>query len=44
MNIENLTFGLHVLIISSMVAKFQEDQRSIAISLIKMFKLQVFVI
>ena len=29
---ENLTIGLHVLIISFMLAKFQKDQRSIAIS------------
>ena len=29
---ENLTIGLHVLIISFMLAKFQEDQRSIAMS------------
>ena len=32
---ENLTVGLHVLIISFMLAKFQEDQRSIAMSLNK---------
>ena len=29
-NFENLTLGLNVLIISFMLAKFQEDQRSIA--------------
>ena len=29
---ENLTIGLHVLILSFILAKFQEDQRSIAIS------------
>ena len=31
-NFENLTVGLHVLIISFIIAKFQENQRSIAIS------------
>ena len=29
---ENLTIGLHVFIIFFMLAKFQEDQRSIAMS------------
>ena len=29
---ENLTIGLHVLIISFMLAKFQEDQKSITMS------------
>ena len=32
---ENLTVGLHVLIISFMLAKFQEDQRSIVMLSIK---------
>ena len=34
-NFENLTVELHVLIISSMIAKFQENQKSVAILSIK---------
>ena len=34
-NFENLTIGLYVFIISSMLAKFQEDQISIAMTSIK---------
>ena len=34
-NFENLTIGLNVFIISSMLTKFQEDQRLIVMSLIK---------
>ena len=32
MKFENLTVGMHVLILSLMLAKFQENQRSIAMS------------
>ena len=35
MNFENLIVELHVIIISSMLAKFQENQRLIAMFLIK---------
>ena len=41
---ENLTVKLYILIISSMFVKFQEDQRLIAMSSIKIFKFQVFVV
>ena len=34
-NFENLTIRLHVLIISSMLTKFQKDQRSIVMPSIK---------
>ena len=34
-NFKNLTVGLYILIISSMFTKFQEDQRSIAMSSIE---------
>ena len=40
MNFENLTVGLHILIIFSI--KFQENQRSIAMSLIKSLHFRVF--
>jgi len=33
-NFENLIVGLHILIISFMLAKFQKDQKSIAMSFI----------
>ena len=39
-NFENLNVGLYVIIISFMLAKFQEDQRSIAILSIKCLKFQ----
>ena len=45
MNFENLTIRLHVFIISSMLTKFQENKKLIAISSIKLiFKFQVFVV
>ena len=34
-NLENLTIGLHIFITSSILAKFQVDQRSIAMLSIK---------
>ena len=34
-NFENLTVGLYVLIISSIIVKFQKNQRSIVMLLIK---------
>ena len=34
-NFENITLGLHVLITSSTLAKFKENQKSIAMSLVK---------
>ena len=44
-NFENLTIRLHVFIISSMLTKFQENKKLIAMSSIKlMFKFQVFVV
>ena len=43
-NFENLTVEWHALIISFMLIKFQEDQKSIAMSLKKMLKIQIFMI
>ena len=42
-NFENLTIRLHILIIFFMLAKFQENQRSISISS-NILKFQIFVI
>ena len=41
-NFENLTIGLHALVISFILAKFQEHQRSIAISSIKCLNFKFF--
>ena len=43
-NFENLPVILYVLIISFMLAKFQEDQIQIVILSIKIFKFQIFVV
>ena len=42
MNFENLTIGLHVLIIPSMLPKFKEDQGINSYIINQMFKFQVF--
>ena len=44
MKFENLTVGLHVLIISLMLAKFQENQRLIAMSSNKYKNFKFFMI